>query len=72
MPEFVGRGFGGHLLTLAAGLAWAAEHPDGTATRRVWLHTSSSDHPNALPNYQARGFRVVGSETRRKEVPAAG
>jgi ribosomal protein S18 acetylase RimI-like enzyme len=70
VPEFVGKGFGGHLLTLATRLAWAAGHPDGTATTRVWLHTASSDHANALPNYQARGFRVVRSERRRKQVPS--
>ena len=72
VPEFVGRGFGGHLLTLAIRLAWEAGHPDGATTRRVWLHTASSDHANALPNYLARGFRVVRSEVRRREVPATG
>jgi GNAT superfamily N-acetyltransferase len=72
VPEFVGRGFGGHLLILAARLAWATRHPGGAATRRVWLHTASSDHAHALPNYLARGFRVVRTEVRRKRVPAAG
>jgi GNAT superfamily N-acetyltransferase len=69
VPELVGRGFGGHLLTQAVRLAWDARQPDGTPTRRIWLHTASADHANALPNYQARGFRVVRSEVRRKEVP---
>jgi ribosomal protein S18 acetylase RimI-like enzyme len=69
VPEFVGRGFGGHVLTQAVRLAWEAEHPDGGPTRRVWLHTASADHANALPNYRARGFRVVRSEVRRKVVP---
>jgi GNAT superfamily N-acetyltransferase len=72
VPEFVGRGFGGHLLTVAARLAWEAGHPDGTATRRVWLHTASSDHAHALPNYLARGFRVVRTEVRRRQVPSSG
>ena len=71
VPEFVGRGFGGHLLTLATRLAWETRHPGGAATRRVWLHTASSDHANALPNYRARGFLVVRTEVRRKQVPAA-
>jgi GNAT superfamily N-acetyltransferase len=35
VPEFVGKGFGGHLLTLGTHLAWEAKHPDGTHTRRV-------------------------------------
>jgi hypothetical protein len=30
----------------------------------VWVQTSSRDHPHALPNYKARGFRVVGTEQR--------
>jgi GNAT superfamily N-acetyltransferase len=72
VPELVGRGFGGHLLTLAVRLAWATRHPGGAATRRVWLHTASTDHANALPNYLGRGFRVVRTEVRRKQVPAAG
>jgi GNAT superfamily N-acetyltransferase len=69
VPEFVGRGFGSHLLTLGARLAWAAEHPDRAPTRRVWLHTSSRDHPNALPNYQRRGFRAYRTERRRRDIP---
>ena len=72
VPEFVGRGFGGHLLTQAVRLAWGTEQPDGAPTRRVWLHTASADHAHALPNYQARGFRVVRSEVRRKVVPDEG
>jgi GNAT superfamily N-acetyltransferase len=69
VPELVGRGFGGHLLTEAVRRAWEAGQPGGGPTRRVWLHTASADHAHALPNYQARGFRVVRSEVRRKEVP---
>jgi GNAT superfamily N-acetyltransferase len=69
VPELVGRGFGGHLLTQAVRLAWETEHPDGAPTRRVWLHTASADHAHALPNYRARGLRVVRSQVRRKVVP---
>ena len=69
VPEFVGRGFGGHLLTLGVRLAWAARHPGGAPTRRVWLQTSSRDHPHALPNYQRRGFRPYRTERRRRELP---
>jgi GNAT superfamily N-acetyltransferase len=69
VPEFVGRGFGGHLLTLGTRLAWETEHPGGTATRRVWLQTSSHDHPHALANYRRRGFRIFRTEQRRREIP---
>lgn len=57
LPAFVGRGFGKFLLTQAVERAWAR----GAA--RVWLHTSSLDHPSAFPNYLARGFSVWKQET---------
>jgi GNAT superfamily N-acetyltransferase len=58
LPEFVGRGLGGYALTLATRQAW-----DMTPTvRRVWLHTSTLDHPHALSNYHARGFRTFRTE----------
>src|SRR4029453_4453797 len=72
VPEFVGRGFGSHLLTVGARLAWEAEHPDGAPTRRVWLHTSSRDHPSARPNYERRGFRAFRTEHRRRDIPEEG
>jgi GNAT superfamily N-acetyltransferase len=53
LPDYVGQGVGGHFLTVGTRLAWAVA-PD---VERVWLHTSSLDHPNALPNYEHRGFR---------------
>ncbi len=58
LPEYLGQGLGGYALTLAVRQAWRVQ-PDGTGpARRVWLHTSSDDHPNAIPNYERRGFRV--------------
>ncbi|HET8713309.1 MAG TPA: GNAT family N-acetyltransferase, partial [Gemmatimonadales bacterium] len=50
MAAEFGRGFGKHLLSSAVRDAWAL------GPRRVWLHTCTLDHPNALPNYLARGF----------------
>jgi GNAT superfamily N-acetyltransferase len=58
LPEFVGRGLGGYALTLAIQRAW---EPPATVSR-VWLHTSSFDHPHALPNYHRRGFRTFRTE----------
>jgi GNAT superfamily N-acetyltransferase len=60
VPEYVGRGLGGHALTLAIQTAWAAS----PTTSRVWLHTSTRDHPNALPNYQKRGFQPYDTKPR--------
>jgi len=50
VPAEFGRGLGKHLLSCAVRDAWALK------PARVWLHTCTLDHPNALPNYRARGF----------------
>lgn len=59
VPQFVGKGIGGALLTHALRRAWA------WPARRVWCHTCSLDHPAALPNYQARGMKVYHSRIRK-------
>lgn len=51
VPERIGHGIGGPFLTEAVTMTWALP------AQRVWLHTSSDDHPHALQNYLARGFR---------------
>ena len=61
VPELVGRGYGGHVLTLGLRRAWALPQADGSQTRRVWLHTSSRDHAHALANYRARGLEVYAT-----------
>jgi GNAT superfamily N-acetyltransferase len=61
LPSFVGQRLGGFLLSEAVRAAWSR------GGRRVWLHTSSKDHPAALPNYQARGFTLYDQTT--KPVP---
>jgi len=55
-PEFVGHGYGASLLDYAVetGFGWEA--------RRVWLHTCSDDHPNALNNYLKSGFSIFKVE----------
>jgi GNAT superfamily N-acetyltransferase len=63
LPQFTGRGIGGRLLTLAVERAWQI----GAA--RVWLHTCTLDHPRALANYQARGFRQFKEVTGQEELP---
>jgi GNAT superfamily N-acetyltransferase len=64
LPAFIGRGLGGHLLTVALRRAW--EIP---GTKRVWLHTCTLDGPHALKNYQARG--LVPYRTEQKDRPDA-
>jgi GNAT superfamily N-acetyltransferase len=56
LEDFIGRGLGGHLLSEAVMRAWGFE------TNRVWLHTSTLDHPAALQNYLRRGFTIVRRE----------
>ena len=58
-----GRGLGQALLVRAATAAW-----NGGASR-VWLHTCTLDHPAALPNYLARGFRPFRVESYVAELP---
>jgi GNAT superfamily N-acetyltransferase len=53
LPEHHGQGLGSEFLTHAVRHLW------DEGARRIWLHTSSHDHPNALRNYLARGFRVT-------------
>jgi GNAT superfamily N-acetyltransferase len=62
LGDYIGRGLGGWLLTRAVELAW------GDQPERVWLHTCTLDHPNALPNYLRRGFRPVRREVYRVEA----
>ena len=57
LPAFVGRGFGGALLTSALEEAWKA------SPARVWVHTCTDDHPAALHNYLARGLKIYKTET---------
>lgn len=59
LPEAMGLGFGGRLVTRAVELAW--EVPNA---QRVWLHTCTLDATAALPNYLARGFSVYDTKTR--------
>jgi GNAT superfamily N-acetyltransferase len=51
-----GRGIGRRLLERAIAEAWAL------GAERLVLNTCTLDHPGALPNYLARGFRVVREE----------
>ncbi|MDX1605226.1 MAG: GNAT family N-acetyltransferase [Candidatus Competibacterales bacterium] len=59
----IGRGLGKRLLTHAVRRGWRHE------TRRLTLNTCSLDHPNALANYQARGFRVIRETREMRHLP---
>ena len=58
LPEFIGRGLGGALLTGAIEEAWRTS----PSIARVWVHTCTLDHPAALANYQTRGMVIYKQE----------
>ena len=66
LPPLVGQGLGGHLLTVAVERAWAM------GANRVWLSTCSHDHPHAIPNYLARGFRIAATLVEPANEPIKG
>lgn len=66
MPAYAGRGgLGGPLLSAAVRRAWER------GARRLTVNTCTLDHPAALANYRARGFRVLRAETRERTLPDA-
>jgi GNAT superfamily N-acetyltransferase len=49
-PQAIGSGAGRYLMNEAIGRAWARP------IRRLWVHTCTFDHPNALAFYLRSGF----------------
>ena len=56
LEEFIGKGIGGYALSVAIKKSFEKN------IKRVWLHTCTLDHPNALKNYIARGMTVFKKE----------
>ena len=56
LEEYIGKGIGGYALSTAIKKSFEKN------IRRVWLHTCTLDHPNALKNYIARGMTVFKKE----------
>ncbi len=63
LPQFIGLGIGGLLLTKAVERAWEI------GANRVWVHTCTLDGPRALASYKARGFRIYKEETLETDIP---
>ena len=57
LEEYYGKKLGGYLLSEAIETSFSL------GSSRVWLHTCSLDHKNALGNYLSRGMKVFKSET---------
>ena len=56
LEEYIGKGIGGYALGEAIKKSFKKN------IKRVWLHTCTLDHPNALKNYIARGMTVFKRE----------
>ena len=57
LEEYFGKKLGGYLLSKA--IKESFFH----GSSRLWVHTSSFDHKNALKNYLSRGMKIFKSET---------
>jgi ribosomal protein S18 acetylase RimI-like enzyme len=57
LEEFQNKKLGSYLLSEAIKKSFLND------INRVWLHTCSLDHPNALNNYIARGMKIFKTET---------
>jgi|TARA_B110000114_G_C14957708_1_gene343034 ribosomal protein S18 acetylase RimI-like enzyme len=57
LEEYFGKKLGGYLLSEAIKQSFKMKFS------RVWVHTCSLDHKNALGNYLSRGMRIFKTET---------
>ena len=57
LNEYQNQNLGSHLLSSAIKKSFSEQ------TKRVWVHTCSLDHKNALNNYISRGMKIFKKET---------
>ena len=58
LEEYHNKKIGGHLLSVAIRKSFLKKE-----IKRVWVHTCTLDHKNALNNYLARGMTIYKKET---------
>ncbi len=56
LEEYIGKQLGGYLLSEAIKISFKI------GSKRIWVHTCSLDHKNALQNYLSRGMKIFKSE----------
>ena len=56
LENFFGKKYGSYLLSEAIKISLKVN-------KRVWVHTCSLDHKNALKNYISRGMKIFKTET---------
>lgn len=57
LEEYFGKKLGGYLLSEAIKKSFSL------GVNRIWLHTCSLDHENALKNYLSRGMKIFKAES---------
>ena len=57
LDEYLGEKLGGYMLSEAIKKSFSFN------IKRVWVHTCSLDHINALQNYLSRGMKIYNKET---------
>ena len=57
LEEYFGKKLGGYLLSEAIKKSFSL------GVNRIWLHTCSLDHKNALKNYLSRGMKIFKEES---------
>jgi len=57
LKEYFGKKLGGYMLSEAIKKSFSFN------VKRVWVHTCSLDHKNALKNYLSRGMKIYNTET---------
>ena len=56
LEDYMEKKLGGYMLTEAIKIAFSYK------VKRVWVHTCSLDHKNALQNYLSRGMKLFNTE----------
>jgi ribosomal protein S18 acetylase RimI-like enzyme len=62
LEDYFGKKLGSFLLSEAIKKSFL------TGVKRVWVHTCSLDHKNALKNYLSRGMTIFRSEILKREI----
>ena len=61
LEEYIGKGYGGFLLSEALRIGFKN-------AKRIWVHTCSLDHPNAIENYKSRGMKIFKTEILKRQA----
>ena len=61
LEEYIGKSFGSYMLSEAIKIAFQKK------VKRIWVHTCSLDHQNAILNYKARGMNIFKTEELKRK-----